>query len=117
MNPWRYRCPNGHAGWRPQGSGYRCEICETVFEALVDTKQGVRADGGMSTLTDLREQLVSQATEDEITIEIARLSDRLRVQSELSDDGLRLWLETTGCEVVDQRQDGSCTVRRGGNDD
>ena len=116
-DPWRLRCPNGHTSWTPKGDHYWCEGCGQLVDDLIDTKQPLRADGGTATLVDLRERLLSQATEDGITIEIVRLDGRLRVNSGMDADGLRLWLENNGCEVVDQRADGSCTVRRGGNDD
>lgn len=42
-DPWRYRCPNGHASWhrRPgdQTPGnYYCECCQTYFDELQDMK-------------------------------------------------------------------------------
>jgi 1,4-alpha-glucan branching enzyme len=40
-DPWRHRCPNGHASWRRQGTGYYCREChrqgeDPEFRELVD---------------------------------------------------------------------------------
>jgi hypothetical protein len=43
MEPWRWRCPNGHVSWESAAAGYRCRSCGETFEALSDAKGGVSA--------------------------------------------------------------------------
>ena len=38
-DPWRLRCPNGHASWNPVGEGYSCDTCGVEFDELVDAKR------------------------------------------------------------------------------
>jgi len=37
--PWRWRCPAGHASWETAADGYRCQQCEEVFAELVDARE------------------------------------------------------------------------------
>lgn len=42
--PWRWRCPRGHAGWFPRGDGYYCRTCQergepSDFDRLRDAKE------------------------------------------------------------------------------
>jgi hypothetical protein len=38
--PWRYRCPEGHASWHsPEYGRYYCRSCSEGFDELVDAKE------------------------------------------------------------------------------
>ncbi len=43
---WRYRCPNGHTGYRTSGNQYICETCrkyntdDPYFQTPIDAKTG-----------------------------------------------------------------------------
>ena len=43
-DPWRFRCPEGHASWTPRSTAgdYYCEACDATFTRLVDAKTGER---------------------------------------------------------------------------
>jgi len=43
-NPWRYRCPQGHASWLRREAFYYCEICDDRFDELVDAKEATFDD-------------------------------------------------------------------------
>jgi len=55
--PWRYRCPNGHASWTARDTGdgmrngepadtrFRCETCGVEFDRLRDAKTQATAGG------------------------------------------------------------------------
>ena len=43
-DPWRLRCPNGHASWNPVGEGYECDACGVEFDELVDAKRRAADD-------------------------------------------------------------------------
>jgi hypothetical protein len=43
--PWRLRCPDGHAAWRTYGDQYYCTACESKFGQLTDAKTGRDVDG------------------------------------------------------------------------
>jgi len=67
-NPWRYRCPDGHAAITPRGDGYYCQSCgaryrtgpfdaaRAEFPVTVDRQAGVDDD-------DLLDQLVAETGE------------------------------------------------------
>jgi tRNA(Ile2) C34 agmatinyltransferase TiaS len=38
MEPWRWRCPEGHTSWEVSGEGYRCRRCRERFPQLVDAR-------------------------------------------------------------------------------
>jgi len=45
MNPWEWRCPNGHTSYRPLGGRYKCQSCKRYgdgdgwFETLVHASE------------------------------------------------------------------------------
>ncbi len=39
-DPWRYRCPRGHADWNQEDGHFKCSTCGVVFEQLRDAKTG-----------------------------------------------------------------------------
>lgn len=37
--PWRWRCPEGHAAWQSASTGYLCRSCGEQFEELRDARE------------------------------------------------------------------------------
>lgn len=50
-DPWRKRCPEGHASWLRRDGFYYCEVCQERFDELVDAARldQATAEGGVET--------------------------------------------------------------------